>query len=56
MATQTTVNKPLGKDRNIPAVAPHFIRAEVKQAKDTGDNRDHIVQDEIVEGYQVALF
>jgi len=56
LATQTTVNRPLGEGRNVTAPVPHFTRAQIKQYKDTDDDSDHIIQDEIVEGYHLSLF
>jgi len=54
LATQTTVNRPLGKKRNISLPPPHFTRSEIKQSKDT-DNSDHVVQDELIEGFHLSL-
>jgi len=55
LATQTTVNRPLGEGRNVTAPEPHFTRAEIKQYKDTDDDSDHIIQDEIAETYHLSL-
>ena len=55
IATQTTVNRPLGKGRSVPVPAPHFTRAELKQYRDTDDDSDHIIQDEILEAYHLSL-
>jgi len=55
LATQTTVNRPLGEGRNLVAPAPHFTRAEIKQFRDTDDDSDHIIQEEIIEGYHLKM-
>ena len=55
VAEQTTVNRPIGKERNVAAPAPHFTRAQIKQSTDTDDDSDHILQEEIIEGYQNSL-
>merc|ERR1712080_437728 len=55
LATQTTVNRPLGEGRNVTAPEPHFTRADIKQYKDTDDDSDHIIQDEIAETYHLSL-
>jgi len=55
IATQTTVNRPLGEGRTLAAPAPHFVRAEHKQFRDTDDDSDHIIQDEIQEAYHLSL-
>jgi len=56
IATQTTVNRPLGEGRNITVPSPYFTRTEVKQFRDTDDDSDHIIQDEVAEGYHLSLF
>jgi len=56
IATQTTVNRPLGEGRNVPVPAPHFARSEIKQFRDTDDNSDHIIQDEISQAFHLSLF
>lgn len=55
IATQTTVNRPLGEGRKIPVPAPHFIRSEIKQFRDIDDDSDHIVQDIAMEAYRLSL-
>ena len=55
IATQTTVNRPLGEGRILQAPAPHFVRSELKQFRDTDDDSDHIIQDEILEAYHLSL-
>lgn len=56
IATQTTVNRPLGEGRNVAAPSPHFCRSEVRQFRDIDDDSDHIIQDEIIEGHHLSLF
>merc|ERR1712080_539217 len=55
LATQTTVNRPLGEGRNVALPEPHFTRAEIKQFVDTDDDSDHIIQEEILEGYHLKM-
>jgi len=56
IATQTTVNRPLGEDRMIAIPNPHFVRDEIVQRKDVDDDTDHIIQEEIVQAYHMSLF
>jgi len=55
IATQTTVNRPLGDERIIPKPVHHFTRCELRQSKDVDDDSDHIIQNETIEGYDFAL-
>jgi len=55
LATQTTVNRPLGEGRNVAAPEPYMSRADIKQFKDIDDDSDHIIQDEVVEAYHLKL-
>jgi hypothetical protein len=55
IATQTTVNRPLGEGRKVDVPEPHFARVEMKQFKDIDDDSDHIIQDEIQEAYHLSL-
>lgn len=55
VASQTTVNRPLGSTRIITQPPHHFTRNTVCQEKDPNDKNDHIVQKESVEGYDFKL-
>lgn len=56
VATVTSVNRPLGEDRNIKAPAPHFTKVHYMQFVDTDDTSDHIIQEEKSEAHYVHLF
>merc|ERR1712168_282269 len=56
VATQTTVNRPLGENRTVAIPAPYFTRSHVMQFKDTDDDSDHIISDEVLEAYHLSLF
>lgn len=47
VTSQTTINRPLGPGRNIQLPEFHFKQTEAKQWKEDGEERDHIVHDEI---------
>ena len=51
MATQITVNRPLGCPNKLSVPGHHFSRGEIKQSKDNCDKSDHVVQEVVVEGY-----
>lgn len=56
IVTQTTVNRPLGNSSNLIRLpAHHFLRNEVKQYKDVDDERDHVIQEEQMEGFEFKL-
>jgi len=56
VATQTTVNRPLGENRVVSIPAPYLTRSHVMQFKDTDDDSDHIISDEVLEAYHLSLF
>jgi len=51
VATQITVNRPLGCTNKLSVPGHHFSRGEIKQTKDNCDKSDHVVQEVVVEGY-----
>jgi len=51
VATQITVNRPLGCTSTITIPPHHFSRGEIKQYTDACDNTDHVVQEVAMEGY-----
>jgi len=56
IATMTTVNRALGEGRNVAVPDPHFVRCEIKQFRDTDDDSDHIIQEEILQAHHISLF
>lgn len=55
VATQTTVNRPLTNKKLITLPSYHFTRSECMQRKDVDDERDHIIQNEVLEGFEMKL-
>jgi len=51
VATQITVNRPLGNTNKIFVPGHHFSRGEIKQFKDGCDKTDHVIQEVAMEGY-----
>lgn len=55
IATQTTVNRPLGGGRNVVQPEPYYMRADCRQYRDTDDDSDHIIHEEILEAHHLQL-
>jgi len=55
VATQTTINRPISKGKNVTVPLPHFTRTEIKQSRHSGDDSDHVIQEEVTQGYQQSL-
>merc|ERR1711881_697394 len=51
VATQITVNRPLGCANHISIPQHHFSRGEIKQFKDACDKSDHVIQEVVMEAY-----
>ena len=51
VATQITVNRPLGCPNKLSLPGHHFSRGEIKQSRDSCDMSDHVVHEVVVEGY-----
>jgi len=51
IAEQITVHRPLGNGKNVEVPGPHFTRAQQKQMTDPDDERDHVVQHEVLQGH-----
>jgi len=51
----TTINRPL-RESNVARAEPHYQRTQFKQFKDTDDDSDHVIQQEILEAYQCSLY
>jgi len=50
----TTINRPL-RESNVARAEPHYQRTQFKQTRDTDDDSDHVIQQEILEAYQCSL-
>lgn len=56
IATQTTVNRPLGENRNTAIPSPHFLQSEIKQFRDADEDGDHIIQEELIKSFHLSMF
>jgi len=50
----TTINRPL-VESNVARPEPHYQRTQFKQTRDTDDDGDHVIQQEVLEAYQCSL-
>merc|ERR1719354_1494839 len=51
----TTINRPL-RESNVARAEPHYQSTQFKQFKDTDDDDDHVIQQEVLEAYQCSLY
>jgi len=57
IATQTTVNRPLGEGRTLATKgAPYLTRGHVMQFRDIDDDSEHVIMEEIMQSYQLTMF
>lgn len=55
VASQTTVNRPLGDTKLDNLITHHFTRCLVWQEKEPGNENDHIIQRQTEEAYDFKL-